>query len=161
MVLRGFCQKCCQKLIDFTAEHGSCWRMKTTSKKRGRKQRHHVASWGETIIGRSKRHDGRWRIIGTMKRFTEPDERRAVERFRQLTGGEDREAAQRIEQHAEADLKRWAKFFAEQFQIRPQWVATALGTNPGPAMNTWNEKNLNHKIESKGPGRAKLYSVRG
>jgi hypothetical protein len=42
--------------------------MKST-KKTGRKQRHHVAANGKTLEGLSKQPDGRWRVIGTATRF--------------------------------------------------------------------------------------------
>lgn len=55
--------------------------------KTGRKQRPYKASWGETIDGLYLRHDNRWRIVSTGKVFTEPDERKAVDRFHELSGG--------------------------------------------------------------------------
>lgn len=54
-------------------------------RKTGRKQKHHVAANGKTIEGLSKMVDGRWRIIGSHIRFTEPDEFKAIEKFKQLT----------------------------------------------------------------------------
>src|SRR5579862_1917350 len=56
--------------------------------KRGRKQHHHIDSrTGKPIVGLSRMSDGkRWRIIGTQERFTEPDEQKAIEKFRRLTG---------------------------------------------------------------------------
>jgi hypothetical protein len=50
--------------------------------KTGRKKVHHVTKYsGETIDGLSLMPDGRWRVIGTQIRFTEPDERKAVLKF--------------------------------------------------------------------------------
>lgn len=47
-----------------------------------RAQRPHKCSWdGKLIQGLYKCPDGRWRINATGKKFTEPDERRAVQRF--------------------------------------------------------------------------------
>src|SRR5688500_12607856 len=40
---------------------------------------HH--SWGKVIAGLTRQKDGRWRIIGTVRPWTEPDEKRAVERY--------------------------------------------------------------------------------
>ena len=59
--------------------------MKSASKV-GRKRRDHITAWGETVVGLSRIADGRWRVIGTHIRFTEPDERKAVERYYQLSG---------------------------------------------------------------------------
>jgi len=42
-------------------------------------------SWGEVIPGLYRGSDGRWRIVATNGRFREPDERRAVDRFRAMT----------------------------------------------------------------------------
>src|SRR5665213_1650399 len=53
--------------------------------KTGAKQKHYVASDGQTIVGLSRQTDLRWRIIGTAIRFTEPDEKRAIEKFHRMT----------------------------------------------------------------------------
>ncbi|MEX0884995.1 MAG: tyrosine-type recombinase/integrase [Phycisphaeraceae bacterium] len=50
--------------------------------KRGRPAKPHRTSWGAHINGLRRRKDGRWVIIATGKTFAEPDERRAVARFR-------------------------------------------------------------------------------
>lgn len=58
--------------------------------KRGRKNKHYVTTWGETIVGLYRAPDGRWRHWVTNpdtgerkeKKFTEPDEKRAISRFR-------------------------------------------------------------------------------
>jgi len=52
-----------------------------TRSKVGRPQRPYETSWGEVVPGLARDTDGRWRIAATGKRFTEPDERRAVARF--------------------------------------------------------------------------------
>lgn len=57
-----------------------------TAKKRGRKQKHHEAADGSTIVGLSKMKDGRWRIIGTQIRFSAVDESKAIEEFEKRTG---------------------------------------------------------------------------
>ncbi len=52
--------------------------------KTGRKQKPYQTTWGEIIPGLAKQsHDGRWRIVATGFRFSETDERRAVNRFRE------------------------------------------------------------------------------
>ena len=98
------------------------------AKKTGRKQRHYVASWGETINGLSRRpSDGRWRIIGTQTTYSEPDERRAVERFRRLNavdgGLEQRQVANRLHNHVGIDWSEVARMIRE----RPSWVAEQTG----------------------------------
>ena len=39
------------------------------------------------VPGLCQQPDGRWRIVATGYRVSEPDPHRAVERFRQMTGG--------------------------------------------------------------------------
>lgn len=118
-----------------------------TLTKMGRKQKHHVTSYsGETIVGLSRRpSDGRWRVIGTQTTFTEPDERRAVAKFRALQRGESEptvalqfataaavpvynlnRAAPKtsVLEVSEAELFAW---FAEQLRERPQYVAAQTG----------------------------------
>ncbi len=56
-------------------------------KKAGRKRKPYVAANGDTINGLSRVKDGRWRVIGTQIRFTEPDAQRAIDRFRELSDG--------------------------------------------------------------------------
>ena len=54
--------------------------MNPTPKKRGRKPVPYVCPWNnETIDGLCLCPDGRWRIVETGVKFTEPDPRRAVE----------------------------------------------------------------------------------
>ena len=48
----------------------------------GRPQKPYQTTWGEVIPGLTRCADGRWRIVAIEKRFTEPDERRAVARFK-------------------------------------------------------------------------------
>jgi integrase len=48
----------------------------------GRPQKPYETTWGEIVAGLTRCADGRWRIVETEKRFTEPDERRAVARFK-------------------------------------------------------------------------------
>lgn len=99
--------------------------------KTGRKRDDYVTSWGERIIGLSRRpSDGRWRIIGTQTTYTEADERTAVERFRELTNGNteaDAESAELLTRHSEAEMKRWCRWFAEQIRERPKWIAAQCG----------------------------------
>ncbi|MFA9480433.1 tyrosine-type recombinase/integrase [Phycisphaerales bacterium AB-hyl4] len=52
--------------------------------KKGRPHKPYRTSWGENIDGlRRRSSDGRWVIVQTGKMFSEADERRAVNRFRQ------------------------------------------------------------------------------
>jgi hypothetical protein len=57
-----------------------------TAKKRGRKPKPYLTSWHEPIAGlRHRKHDGRW-ILADGRAFTEHNERKAVDRFREMTG---------------------------------------------------------------------------
>lgn len=48
-----------------------------------RPQKPYQTTWGEVIPGLSKApNDGRWRIVETGQKFTEPDEQRAIAKFR-------------------------------------------------------------------------------
>lgn len=126
-----------------------------TVRKRGRRPAHYHSSWGEVVNGLSRRAtDGRWRIIATGRTFTEPDERRAVERFRELTrpgptlqqrramfGGwspshpDDMDlfgpggilAAPTLEFDATAIMARLWAYVARQIRERPRWVAEKTG----------------------------------
>ena len=51
--------------------------------KMGRPQKPYQASDGQIIPGLCHQKDGRWRIVTTGDRFTESDEFRAIQRFRQ------------------------------------------------------------------------------
>ena len=55
--------------------------------KTGRKQKHHIdTATGLPVAGLTRRPDGRWRVIGTHQTFREPDEQKAISRFRELMG---------------------------------------------------------------------------
>jgi len=56
--------------------------MKPKNVKVGRHRKPYLTSWGVHINGLRKRGDGRWLIVDTGKTYVEPDERRAVARFR-------------------------------------------------------------------------------
>ena len=60
--------------------------MITSTAKRGRPQAYHRTAWGENIQGLTRLTDGRWKVSGgpTPIKFTEPDERLAVARFRKI-----------------------------------------------------------------------------
>jgi integrase len=62
--------------------------MPATGKKRGRKPKPYVCPWNnKTIDGLRRRpSDGRWELADG-RTFVEPDERKAVDRFREMTGG--------------------------------------------------------------------------
>lgn len=55
----------------------------SSPRKRGRKSKPYRDSTGKYINGLRQRSDGRWVIVETGETFTEPDERRAIARFRQ------------------------------------------------------------------------------
>src|SRR5690242_19445012 len=49
----------------------------------GRPPKPYRPSWGgDPISGLARQTDGRWRIVATGERFTEIDERRAIQKFR-------------------------------------------------------------------------------
>ncbi|HZZ41647.1 MAG TPA: hypothetical protein VFE58_01805 [Tepidisphaeraceae bacterium] len=52
----------------------------------GRKQKPYETSWKEIVPGLTRCKDGRWRISLTEQRFTESDERRAVEKAKKMLG---------------------------------------------------------------------------
>src|SRR5687768_14392375 len=91
--------------------------------KTGRKQKHFVTRNGKTIEGLSRMSDGRWRVIGSQLRFTEPDEQKAIARFHELT--DDRGAA--IERTVYSEVERMWDYVGQQIRTRPQWVAQRLG----------------------------------
>ena len=62
----------------------------------GRKQKPYQTSWGEIIPGLAHDTSGRWRVTSTGFRFTEADERRAIQRFKEL------QPAQRLQIDVEA-----------------------------------------------------------
>jgi hypothetical protein len=120
--------------LTFASVFASAGGMKT-----GRKRRHHVNSAdGEPVVGLSKMADGRWRIIGTQTRFSEPDEHKAIERFfaiaqPSLTDEQNRakeiirrfeEARQEFGPFSNLNHSFWKKL-GEQIRIRPQWIAEA------------------------------------
>lgn len=53
--------------------------------KRCRPQKPYQTSWNVPVAGLARDTDGRWRVLATGERFTEPDERRAVARFYDAT----------------------------------------------------------------------------
>lgn len=60
--------------------------IKTTKRKSGRPIAYYRTAGGDRIDGLNRKADGRWVISATGKCFTEPEERLAIIRFRQLTG---------------------------------------------------------------------------
>src|SRR5438552_338374 len=102
------------------------------SKKRGRKPAPYVTSQGEVIPGlRHRKHDGRW-ILSDGRTFTESDEQKAIERFRELTGDHEAQWLKRHEEregHRESQLspaRLWA-YVAKEIRERPVWVAQQTG----------------------------------
>jgi len=58
----------------------------TTKRKTGRPQGYHRTADGIRVDGLTRRKDGRWRVSATGQLFTEPDEKRAIDRFMALVG---------------------------------------------------------------------------
>jgi hypothetical protein len=102
--------------------------MKT--KQTGRKQKHFIDRLGNPIVGLSRRpSDGRWRIIGTQTTFSEPDETKAIEKFRRLTS-QLSGAQQRMLERPNAfgpSQDEMLDWLAEQLRTRPKWVAEKTG----------------------------------
>ena len=125
------------------------------TRKTGRKQKHfHDPATGKPVVGLSRMTDGRWRIIGTQTRFTEPDARKAIARFHQIMGdklyeGLPPEEIEWLRTPASAIVDRnvvtaitrgfalvgkaeeaWHRFWAyvgTEIQKRPKWVAEQTG----------------------------------
>jgi len=115
--------------------------------KTGRKQRHHIAADGNPIVGLSKQPDGRWRVIGTSIRFSEPDEAKAIAKFRELKNPDIKAKYERptnvlrdpgifssdtqwIELNRGFAVFHEKRFFAwigEQIRTKPQWMAEQTG----------------------------------
>lgn len=129
----------------------------TKTPKRGRPRKPYVASWGDHINGLRRRpSDGRWVIAQTGETYAEPDERRAVARFKRweaeqadncvefddvkpfenegvAVGGIVKAKtfdafARRIGKQpgAIAEAELWA-YVREQLISRPEWVADQTG----------------------------------
>jgi integrase len=123
--------------------------MTTRKKKPGRKPQHFTDSNNKPIEGLARRpSDGRWRVIGTDITFTEPNEVRAIARFRSIQRREEPEYWMRfaaepitgdplkefnapitcsegqIKEFSEVELWAW---FAEQIRERPKYVAAQTG----------------------------------
>src|SRR5947207_13404999 len=113
--------------------------MNTPTTSRGRKQKPHRASNGDFINGLARDTDGRWRIIGTSTRFSEPDEAKAIARFRELTGDVEAKYLERwngMEERRERPMTRarmieWARNLILQTpalaaqQLGIEWLADA------------------------------------
>jgi len=104
--------------------------------KTGRKQKHHIDSMtGEPVVGLTRRPDGRWRTIGTHQTFREPDEQKAIARFRQSLDTPEAKATrindlQRLEwlgeQSSVSNGDFWM-FVASEIRARPKFVAEQTG----------------------------------
>ena len=103
--------------------------------KTGRKPNHYVGPDGLPVAGLARLPSGRWRIIGTNVRFTEPDERKAIEHFHRLKGTDDGRLL--AEQRAKAmltrpnvlapDERQMFSWVADQIRIRPLYAAQQMG----------------------------------
>lgn len=109
-------------------------------KKPGRKQKHYVTATGKTVVGLTRRPDGRWRVIGTHQTFREPDEAKAIEKFRRLTDprrafrekyGEFSFQGSAMDEiskgFAVINEDRMWRWFGQQISQRPQYVAEKTG----------------------------------
>jgi integrase len=94
-------------------------------KRRGRKAKNFISSTEETVRGLTRISDGRWKVIGTQIRFTEPDENKAIQRFLELTGQEESLLELAYKRRCN-EMVNW-KWIGEQILSRPQWVAEKTG----------------------------------
>jgi integrase len=101
-------------------------------KKTGRKQKHYVSSTGETIVGLSRMTDGRWRIIGTETRWSEPDEKKAIAQYRRKTDSRQ----QMIDRIAKTDPE-----FAERLAEPIQYEGSVMWQISN-GIYPWDEKKL-------------------
>lgn len=98
----------------------------------GRKAKFYVTSDNKPIEGLDRKADGRWRVVETGFRFTEPDEQKAIERFYRLTGADDRAAAKAKKWEGNQNPfapteEQMFSFVAQQIKARPLYAAKMLG----------------------------------
>lgn len=105
--------------------------------KRGRPHKPYRTAKGKYIDGLARRPDGRWRVLETGQIFSEPDETRAIAKFRAMMPStqvgvpinefEPENSPDRMVQYVFADellLWQWLK---DQLARRPGYVAERLG----------------------------------
>lgn len=101
-----------------------------SAKRRGRKPKPHVTAWQETIFGLRRRPcDGKWQLADG-RVFTEPDEERAVERFRIMNGQLPVRDCWRREGGNIGNvpsLDEMIRLVCAQIRERPQYVAKVGG----------------------------------
>jgi integrase len=112
--------------------------------KTGRKQKHFVNPLtGLPVVGLSRMTDGRWRVIGSHTRYSEPDVQKAIQKFYQLTGPVSKGEVAGVKINAKlADLltlreqlleimrdneAEYYKAVAADIIARPQYVAKQTG----------------------------------
>lgn len=107
----------------------------------GRPKKPYQTSWGDIIPCLARDTDGRWRIIATGKRFTEPDERRAVARFHAMHQPETvkvpstvrsesvptGDGFSRLILRAETPADDYWRWLREELIARPEYVAKMTG----------------------------------
>lgn len=81
---------------DIATRKSELSRLAKNESKRGRKQKPHIARDGTPVAGLYHCPDGRWRIVATGERYTEPDEAVAIAKFRQWQQRRQPEAVARI-----------------------------------------------------------------
>lgn len=116
--------------------------------RRGRKPNHYIGPDGNPVTGLARLPSGRWRVIGTNVRFTEPDEARAIARYSELTRASEKPAPpEELPSREGAPIgdiirgfsfvggivggltpeQRMFRWFAEQIRYSPQRVAELTG----------------------------------
>jgi hypothetical protein len=118
--------------LNLDAGNAPVFVVKSTPKKRGRKQRPYVCPWdGRTIDGLSREPNGRWRIIGTHTRFREPDERLAVARYLAMIGNTWPNDAVVLKTD---DPKRFGKEVAKAFRGAKVHIASYADARTDPEL---------------------------
>lgn len=122
--------------------------------KTGRKRKDFTdPATGLPVIGLSRMTDGRWRIIGTQTRFSEPDPQTAIEQYRKLAEGESEASVyQRIwgRQQLPMTMDQWWAYVAKEIRLRPQWVAKKTGDTRAKSPRRCRPISLSEFVDSLG-----------
>lgn len=119
------------------------------SNRAGRPQKAYRTSWGEIIQGLDRQSDGRWRVIASGVRFSEADENRAIQRFRQITSTTKPLATLTVA-ITEPDaspaeiLADWSQPLSQSIAIQPASISVVVDQNDRTM-----EKSAEFKIDEK------------
>ncbi len=93
-------------------------KLEVSEAKRGRKPKNLITRDGRTIDGLNRRTDGRYRIISSGKLFSAPDERTAIQMFRQFSGVSESDSLN------EEAMIQWVR---DTLLTRSEWLAEKTG----------------------------------